>query len=204
VGVTGRRLSLLILLTLPPAWSQQATPPQAPAGIAPQWTTQQLVSALAERAQQLDPLLAQVNAPAWASQGAPDAYGRQVASTRDQLRGLVYSTGELTRRPESIALAVETLFRLQAIEVYLPSISSAVRQYQDAGLADRIFAVASANSENRDRLKQYILDLSKAKEAEYAALDQETQRCRTQLLSKPVDQKPRPAAPRPVKKKGQP
>jgi hypothetical protein len=68
-----------------------------------------------------------------------------------------------------------------------------VRNYQNPAVGDLLLGVAAENSENRDKLRQYITDLALTKEQEFEVADKEAQRCRG-MLSKQTPPKPPVAA----------
>ena len=82
----------------------------------------------------------------------------------------------MRKQPEKLTLALETLFRLQAVESQVSSLVDGVRRYQNGAVGDLLVSVMSANSANRDQLRQYITDLAKTKEQEFQIVDSEAQR----------------------------
>ena len=103
----------------------------------------------------------------------------------------------LRKQPEKLTLALETLFRLQAVESQVNSLVDGVRRYQNPAVGDLLVSVVSANSANRDQLRQYVTDLAQTKEQEFQIVDQEAQRCRGTLMRQPPA-RPAPAAPKPA------
>ena len=98
-----------------------------------------------------------------------------------------------------MTLALETLFRLQAVESQVNSLVDGVRRYQNPAVGDLLVSVVSANSANRDQLRQYITDLAQTKEQEFKIVDKEAQRCRGSLSARPTPAPPKPAAAQPAK-----
>jgi hypothetical protein len=72
-----------------------------------------------------------------------------------------------------------------------------VRRYQNPAVGDLLVSVVSANSANRDQLRQYITDLAQTKEEEFQVVDREAQRCRGTLMRQPPA-RPTAAAPKPA------
>jgi len=72
-----------------------------------------------------------------------------------------------------------------------------VRRYQNPAVGDLLVSVVSANSANRDQLRQYVTDLAQTKEQEFQIVDGEAQRCRGTLMRQPPA-KSAPAAPKPA------
>ena len=105
----------------------------------------------------------------------------------------------LRKQPEKLTLALETLFRLQAGESQVNSLVDGVRRYQNPAVGDLLVSVVSANSANRDQLRQYVTDLAQTKEQEFKIVDTEAQRCRGSLSSRPAPAAPKPPAATPAK-----
>jgi hypothetical protein len=164
-----------------------AAQPQPSGGIAPEWDVRKNLAALAANAQRLQPLLEQLRPQDWISQGAPDTYLAQWKSTQEQVRGLVYSTEQLTREPEKLTAALDAFFRIEALGALLRSLSEGLRKYQNPALADLLLSAAAEGAANRERLRQYIVDLAADKEKQFKVMDQEAQRCRGLLSRKPPE-----------------
>jgi hypothetical protein len=110
---------------------------------------------------------------------------------------LLAAAQTLRKQPEKLTLALETLFRLQAVESQVNSLVEAVRRYQNPAVGDLLVSVVSANSTNRDQLRQYVTDLAQTKEQEFQIVDGEAQRCRGMLMRQPPA-KSAPAPPKPA------
>jgi hypothetical protein len=174
------------------------------AGIPPEWETRKLLDSLVNNAKKLEPLVNDINPASWKEQGAPDAYQAQWQSVRNAILGLQVSSGQLAKEPTRLSFALDTLFRLDGLNVYLGSLASGVRRYQNPALADLLLGVADENSANRESLKQYALDLATTKEGELRVMESEAQRCLGIIVKQPPPPrpvaKPKPAAvPAPVK-----
>jgi hypothetical protein len=92
----------------------------------------------------------------------------------------------LIKQPERLTLALETYFRMQAVDTMLGSLIEGIRKYQNPSLAELVQGVVDENSANRDKLRQYIQDLAAQKEQEFAVADKEAQRCRATLMRQPA------------------
>jgi ABC-type transporter Mla subunit MlaD len=103
----------------------------------------------------------------------------------------------MKKQPEKLTVGLDTLFRLQAVEAQVNSLLEGVRRYQNPAVGDLLVSVVSANSGNRDKLRQYITDLAQTKEEEFQVVDREAQRCRGTLMRQPPA-RPSPAAPKPA------
>jgi len=177
-------MSSLALLTL--SISALSAPRAFAQGVSAPWDVTQAAKDLAAQAARLQPLLDQLTPQDWQAKGAPGAYVAQLRSTRDEIGYLVAAAGNLGRQPEKLSVALETYFRMQSVETQVGSLVEGVRRYQNPAVGDLIVSVMSANSANRDQLRQYITDLAQTREQEFKIADSEAQRCRTQLLRQPA------------------
>jgi len=184
---------LLPLLILPLAFA----PPAHAQGVSAPWDISQTLTSLAEQSQRLLPLLEQLTPEKWETKGAPAAYTAQWRNARSELGYLLGAAEAMKKQPEKLTLALETLFRLQAVEAQVTSLTEGVRRYQNPAVGDLLVSVVSANSANRDQLRQYITDLAKTKEEEFQVVDREAQRCRGTLMRQPPSH-PAPAASKPA------
>ncbi len=180
---------LIIPLALPlSAWAQ---------GVSAPWDISQTLGSLAEGAQRLTPILEQLTPEKWEAKGAPATYTEQWRNARSEVGYLLGAAQSLRKQPEKLTLALETLFRLQAVESQVSSLVDGVRRYQNPAVGDLLVSVVAANSSNRDQLRQYVTDLAQTKEQEYQIVDKEAQRCRGTLMRQPAAPKPpssKPAA----------
>ena len=175
--------SKLLLLSLVPALGLAA---QQAGGLAPEWDVETSLTALSAQAQRLKPILDQEKPQEWVAKGAPAAYQRQLQSTQNELTYLTGAIQKLSAKPEKLTLALETLFRMQALETFLGSLAEGIRKYQNPALADLLMGVQSENWNNREKLRQYIVDLATTQEQQLQVMDQETQRCRLFLSRQPA------------------
>jgi hypothetical protein len=166
---------------------------QPAAGVPPEWETRKLLDSVVNNAKKLEPLVNEINPAGWKEKGAPDAYQQQWNSVRTAIRGLQSSSTQLSKEPTRLSFALDTLFRLDGLHIYIGSLASGVRRYQNPALADLMLGVADENAANRESLKQYALDLASSKEGEFKVMESEAQRC----LSIIVKQAPPAARPKP-------
>jgi hypothetical protein len=175
-----RRFALgLILLAGLPLGAQTG-------GLAPEWETRKMLADLAAQAQRFKPILDQVDPRAWVAAGAPETYVAQLQSTRNEVDYLTTTTKALADRPEKLSLALEALFRMQAVESFLRSLGEGIRRYQNPALADLLNGLMGETVASRDRLRSYVVDLAAIKEQELALMDQEAQRCRATISRQPA------------------
>lgn len=186
--------SLAIAAAQQPA-AKPATPPSnnVPAGgLTPEWDMEGQMKALSTEAQRLRPILDQIRPQDWIAKGAPDAYIRQLQATKNELTYFTAATEKLALKPEKLTIGLETLFRMEALEKFLHSLADGIRKYQNPALADLLLGVQSENWNNRERFRQYVVDLATTQEQQLQVMDQETQRCRL-FLSRQAGQKTEPA-----------
>src|SRR5579859_966744 len=184
---------LLPFLTLPMA----LTLPARAQGVSAPWDISQTLTSLAEQSQRLLPILEQLTPEKWEAKGAPAAYTAQWRNARSEVGYLLAASEAMKKQPDKLTLGLETLFRLQAVEAQVNSLTDGVRRYQNPAVGDLLVSVVSANSANRDQLRQYISDLAQTKEEEFQVVDREAQRCRGTLMRQPPA-RPAPAAPKPA------
>ncbi len=138
------------------------------------------------QAQHLKPVIEQLKPETWVEKGAPNTYQVQWKSAKAELGYFLSSDEALARQPDRLTLALDTYFRMQAMEFTLHSLVEGARKYQSPGLADQMQTVISENSTNRDQLRQYMQDLAAQKEQEFKIADSEAQRCRGALVQPPA------------------
>ena len=178
---------LFVCLVLVSSVASAQSPPAG--GVASEWDVRKLLESLDLQAQHVKPIIEQVKPEGWVAKGAPKAYVTQWTTAQAELKYLLSSSEALSKQPERLTLALETYFRMQALESTLGSVTEGIRKYQNPALADLMQSVVSENSSNADKLRQYIQDLAAQKEQEFQIADREAQRCR-EILSK------QPASPR--------
>jgi len=167
-------------------------------GVSAPWDISQTLTSLAEQSQRLLPILEQLTPEKWEAKGAPAAYTAQWRAVRSEVGYLLSASEAMKKQPERLTLGLETLFRLQAVEAQVNSLIDGVRRYQNPAVGDLLVSVVSANSANRDRLRQYVTDLAQTKEEEFQVVDREAQRCRGTLMRQPAPARPVPATPKPA------
>ncbi|MEO8099869.1 MAG: hypothetical protein ABI811_19380 [Acidobacteriota bacterium] len=166
---------VLMLLASVPAVAQSAA-----------WDTIPKGSDLASQVGRLKPLLDQLKPAEWVAKGAPDTYIKQWNSVQQELQYLTASATQLDSQPRKLTAALDTYFRLQALESSFQTLIDGVRKYQNPAVGDLLLDALRGNSTNRDGLREYIKELAAQKEQEFTILDQEAQRCRGQLNQIPT------------------
>src|SRR5581483_4407488 len=117
------------------AYSQSAA-----AGVMSQWDVQTLLTNLEAQRKQLGPAFDRMGPDMWATNGAPQTYAVQWKAAKNEAEYLVGSAQALTKEPERLTLALDTLFRMQALDRTFGSLVEAVRKYQNPQLADTLAA----------------------------------------------------------------
>lgn len=155
----------------------------APSVSAP-WNTSQSIAAFAQHAARLKPVLDQLSPQEWVAKGAPEIYLSQWTSARQELDYLSEAADMFESQPERLTAALDTYFRFEALEWRLESLIEAVRRYENPAIGDLILSELRSNTSNRDGLREYITELATQKEQEFSVVNQEAQRCRTDLTRK--------------------
>ncbi len=91
----------------------------------------------------------------------------------------------LSQQPESLSLALDMYFRLEALETTARSVDEGAQKYADRPTADRLDRVIAQNFGSRERLRDYIRDLASSTEQNFKIADEEAQRCRGIISKEP-------------------
>jgi hypothetical protein len=171
-----RRLALALLLCfgMAPAHAQQ---PSA-AGLETPWDVRKILTDVMAQASQLKPLLPQMNPQQWADKGASTTYILQWQNAQRQLEDVQSFAQRLSQKTDSLSLALETYFRLEALEVTARSLDEGAQRYGARTNADRLAAYVAHTFDSRQRLRDYLLDLAGSTEQNFKIADEEAQRCR--------------------------
>ena len=149
---------------------------------------------ISAQSKRLIPILEQIDPNVWiTARGAPDQYVHQWRSSQDQLKAILTDTANLSKEPEKLSAALQTYFRVQAVQTMLQSLVEGIRRYQNSALADLLAGVAAEGSSDRERFQQYIVNLATEREEMFGIMDHEAQRCRSALSNQGVPAPPRPA-----------
>ena len=162
------------------------------AGYSAPWDVKQMTDALATEASRLKPLVEQADPAKWNDPAGGAPYQAQWKSAQDLIRYFTGATGNLAKQPEKVTVALETYFRMEAMETTLGSLAEGIRRYHNPAVADLLRGVLTENSNNREKLKQYLTDLASAKEQEFQIADREAQRCRANLMRQPASEQAKP------------
>ena len=154
-------------------------------GVASEWDVRAMLSSLQTQAQHLKPVLDQIKPDAWVANGAQQTYVAQWKESEANLRYLQQTSEAFFKQPERLTLALDTYFRMQAVDLVLRSLAEGIRKYQNPAVAELVQGIVNENSGNRDKLREYIRQLAQEKEEEFQVVDREAQRCRGVLLKQP-------------------
>jgi len=157
-------------------------PASAPeAGLLPDWELRPRVAKLVRGLGGVKPLLERLQPERWTAAGAPKQYEQQHRDCLAALGSVEIAAARLMERPNGLAVAVETLVRLENFVNLARSLSEAVRRYQNPAVADLLESELAAASD-REWLRTHVLELSAVREREWETAEQEAQRCRERTL----------------------
>ena len=163
---------------------------QAQVGLEAPWDVHKIVDTVEKDDRQLQQLLAQVNPQQWYDQkGAPTTYIVQWQTAQRQVKDVLYTAGQLSQKTESLSLAVDTYFRLEALEVTARSLDEGAQKYANRDTADKLSAQIAHNFNDRERFRDYIRDLATSTEQNFKIADEEAQRCRGIISKEPPSSK---------------
>jgi hypothetical protein len=157
-------------------------------GLPPEWEVRKQLTALAENVQRFQPLLEKVDPQTW--QDAPAGYAEQVKRIRAEIGYLVTTTQALQKHPDRLTTALESYFRLVSVDQMLRSLESGIRKYQNPAVADLLMGLITEETADRERLRQYLVELAADREQQFRIIDEEAQRCRGVLSRQPRSQTP--------------
>ncbi len=169
-----------------PQVPQSNAAPQ-PVGLETPWDVRTILAKLNADTGELKPLLDSMKPQQWYDQkGAPSTYILQWQTAERQLNDVVDVSKLLGQKTESLSLALDDYFRLEALDVSARSLEEGVRKYGDRSTADRFSQVLARNFNNRERFRDYIRDLAVSTEQNFKIADEEAQRCRGMISREPA------------------
>ncbi len=143
-------------------------------------------SGISQHAASLQPMVEQLRPNDWIAKGASETYAAQWTATQQGIAAIQSDMEALGQHPDRIPDILKALFRIQAVHQLLDSLLGGLRKYQNPALADLIESVAAGDHADLERLEQYILQLASDREAQFAVMDKEAQRCRATLSRQPA------------------
>lgn len=169
---------------------KQTAPPLA--GLETPWDARQIVAQVEKNDEKLQPLLATMNPQRWYDEkGAPSTYIVQWQTAQQELRDVETTTQMLEQKIDSLSMALDVYFRLEALEVTARSLDEGARRYADRATADQLTTLIAQNFTSRERFRDYIKDLAASTEQNFKVADEEAQRCRALLNQQPPPKKTR-------------
>lgn len=181
--------SFVILAGIPAlAQANRATPPAnapppprvapRPEGLQAPWDIRQMLAALNAQIAKMQPVLENMHPQQWLDNGAPPAYVGLYQNTRTRMDDVIRAVKNLSQQTDSLSAALDTYFRMEALETSARSVYDCVKKYGERTSAEQLSAVISQNFENRKKFRDYLRDLSTEREQEFKIADEEAQRCR--------------------------
>jgi hypothetical protein len=165
------------------ARQQSATVP----GLEAPWDLRKILTDIVNDTQQLQPLLAQMNPQQWHDQkGAASTYIIQWQTAQRQVNDVLYTARQLSQKADSLSLALDAYFRLEALDVTARSLEQGAQAYANRATADRLNVLIAHNFNNRERFRDYIRDLAASNEQNFKIADDEAQRCRGIITNVPA------------------
>jgi hypothetical protein len=169
--------------------TRSATPSAqtAPAGLENPWDVRKIIAELQKDTANLEPLLRQINPQDWYQRkGAPSTYIIQWQSAQGQLNDIMAATKLFAQKTESLSLALDTYFRLEALEMVERALAEGVARYDTPANARTLNTLIAHNFDARERIRGYIRDLAATTEENFRIADGEAQRCREMISKQPV------------------
>ena len=159
---------------------------QTQTGLEAPWDVRKIIAELQRDDEQLQPLLSKMNPQQWYEQkGAPTTYILQWQTAQTQLNDVMVTTRFLSQKPETLSLALDVYFRLEALEITARSLNEGAQKYADRAMADKLGALIAHNFNSRERFRDYLRDLSTSTEQNFKIADDEAQRCRAMISKEP-------------------
>ena len=155
-------------------------------GTLPRWEIVELAENLHENAQKVEKILMRIRPKEWIQDGAPDVYIAQHETLQADVANLSLSAQEMIRKPEKLSAAINTFLWLERVGSMVDSLAAGVRKYQNTALADLLESSGAKALSGEDRFKVYMRQRAVDQETELAIANDEAQRCRKEMLKRPV------------------
>ena len=168
---------------VPSTGTPELAPPQ---GLQTPWDIQQMLAVLNKQNQQLKPLLDRMHPQQWLDNGAPAAYASQYLDARSRMDDVIRSVTNLSQHTDSLSSALDTYFRMEALETVARSLVECIRKYGERPMAEQLSTLIAQNFTSRQKFREYLRDLSTQREQEFKIADEEAQRCRGMISREPA------------------
>jgi hypothetical protein len=187
-------LSCAIVFCAAAARAQEPAANPSAAGVEPMWDMAIVIREIGANATRLLPVLEQLDVAAWVAKGASDTYAEQLESSKQQARAMADEATALARNPEKLSGALQLFFRLEGLGSMLNSLQEGARKYQGSQgpqgprgprVAESLAALFAEGGANRERFRDYIVNLAAEREHQFEIMDREAQRCRASLTAPP-------------------
>jgi hypothetical protein len=156
-------------------------------GLENPWDVRKIIADLQNDTGRLEPLLRRINPRDWyEKRGAPDTYMVQWQSAQGQMNDVLSAARLFAQKTESLTLALDTYFRLEALETAERALGEGVARYDTPATARDLNALIAHNFAARERIRGYIRDLASTTEENFKVADSEAQRCREMMSKQPV------------------
>lgn len=156
-------------------------------GVETAWDAKKIIDAVSKNDEQLKPVLGSINPKQWYEQkGAPSTYVIQWQTAQQELNDVEVTAKQVSLKPDSLPGVLDLYFRLEALEQSARSVDEGAKRYADRQTADQLTRLVAGNFDARQRLREYIRDLSTDLEANFKIADSEAQRCRGMISKEPL------------------
>ena len=169
-------IPLLFLFQAPAAAAQ------TPAGATPDWDMRPRIEKLGKDLTLMKPILDRIDPGTWTVEGGPEAYQRQHKACLEGLSNAQNTIARWEAQPDRLSLMLETLVRIENLNLQAFSLSQGIRRYQNPAVADLLDAVLVSLGASLEWLRSQSLEMAQQREKELEVALKEAQRCRTQLL----------------------
>ncbi len=161
-----------------------------------EWEAKSRIASLTKTVEEIEAVLVKLDLERWKSAGAAEAYLTQYHEAKPQFGALRRNLAELASNPDRVGAALDVLLRFEAVDHYIHSLREASRKFDEAALADELDAKVGESFTVRDRFRNYVVELARDRDTQYAILLKEAQRCRTDVNTPPAAKRPaKPAVP---------
>jgi hypothetical protein len=159
------------------------------AGVENPWDVRIIIDGLIKDNEQFQPILNGLHPQDWTAKGASSVYIQQWQQAVQQNKDVVTTAKMLLQKSDSLSLALDNYFRLEALDITSRSLEEAIRRYSDRATADQLGALIARNFSARERFRDYIQSLATSTEQNYKVADAEAQRCRAMISKEPAPKK---------------
>jgi hypothetical protein len=149
------------------------------AGLEAPWDARTIIANVLQDSQRIKPLLMSLNPQDWYDKkGAPGSYILQWQRAQTQITDVEVTSKLFSQKPDSLSLALDVYFRLDALDTTARSVVEGAQKYGDRGVADKLSELVAHNFNSRERLRDYLRGLASSMEQNFKIADEEAQRCR--------------------------